>query len=129
MNAKEEYEQITELIDAERERHLNRLITALAAVYQGENENTDAAEASDDDTRKRRDEENTAMTALLALRIKAECEGIRFHLSNHIRQMKEDIEKLISYVQSLEYEWEISDAVKVTPMIFSVPSALLKTEQ
>ncbi|OUO76752.1 hypothetical protein B5F53_16005 [Blautia sp. An249] len=112
MNAKEEYEQITELIDAERERHLNRLITALAAVYQGENENTDAAEASDDDTRKRRDEENTAMTALLALRIKAECEGIRFHLSNHIRQMKEDIEKLISYVQSLEYEWEISDAVK-----------------
>lgn len=112
MNAKEEYEQITKLIDAERDRHLKRLITALAAVYQGENENTDAAEASADGAIQRRDEESTAMTALLSLKIKAGCGEIRFHLSNCIEQIKEDIEELISYVRRLEYEWKISDAVK-----------------
>ena len=112
MNGKEEYEQITKLIEAEKDRHLDRLITALVAINQEENESMETAETSTDETIQRRDEEHSAMVTLLSLRIKAGCEGIRFHLFDCLDQIKEDIKELISNVQSLEYEWEITDAVK-----------------
>src|SRR5699024_12598916 len=67
--------------------------------------------STDDDTRKR-DEDHIAMTALLALRIKMSCEIMRSNQSGSLKQINEDIKKLLSNVQRVEYEWEISDAVR-----------------
>lgn len=58
------------------------------------------------------DDEYIAMLSLFSLRIKAGCELIRFGLSDMLGQFKEDIGELLSNVQSLEYEWKISETVR-----------------
>lgn len=52
------------------------------------------------------------MISLLSLRIKVGCELIRSGFLDKQEQLRDDLEKLISNVQSVEYEWKISDAVR-----------------
>ena len=112
MNVQEEYEQITKLIDAEKDRHLDRLIAALVATNQKDNNKSDPSDSSDDASLEKRDEEHTAMAALLSLRIKVGCKGIQAHQLDCIDQIKDDIAELVSNVQSLEYEWELTESIK-----------------
>lgn len=112
MKVKEDYEQISRLIDTEKDRHLDRLFDALVSLSHNQNEEIESAEISTDDDIIKRDEEHTAMTALLALRIKISCEIIRSNQSGILEQIKEDLKEILSNVQCLEYEWEISDAVR-----------------
>ncbi len=46
------------------------------------------------------------------LRIKTECELIREGSRDLVEQVKEDIEELVSHVQSFEYESTISEMVR-----------------
>lgn len=112
MKVKEEYEQISKLIDAEKDKSLERLINTMVSLNHNQNQGTEFAETSTDDDIRKRDEEHIAMTALLALRIKISCEIIRSNQSGSLKQINEDIKKLLSNVQRVEYEWEISDAVR-----------------
>lgn len=112
MKAKEKYEQISKLIEAEKDKRLRRLINALVPLNRDQNENSESAETSTDQDIRERDEEHTTMAALLALRIKVSCEIIRANQTGALEQMKEDIKEFLSNVQSLEYEWQISDAVR-----------------
>lgn len=109
---KQEYEDITRLIDTEKEKKMDRLISALVSLEQRENKETNLKEKSSEDRLLKNDDEYIAMISLLSLRIKAGCELIRSGLSNMLGQFKEDIEELLSYVQSLEYEWKISETVR-----------------
>lgn len=112
MKAKEKYEQISKLIEAEKDKRLSRLINALVSLNRDQNENSESVETSTDQDIRERDEEHTTMAALLALRIKVSCEIIRSNQTGTLKQIKEDIKEFLSNVQSLEYEWKISDAVR-----------------
>lgn len=109
---KQEYEDITRLIDIEKEKKMDQLISALVSLEQRENKETNSKEKSSEDRLLKNDDEYIAMISLLSLRIKAGCELIRSGLSDMLGQFKEDIEELLSYVQSLEYEWKISETVR-----------------
>ena len=109
---KQEYEDITRLIDTEKEKKMDQLISALVSLEQRENKETNSKEKSSEDRLLKNDDEYIAMISLLSLRIKAGCELIRSGLSDMLGQFKEDIEELLSYVQSLEYEWKISETVR-----------------
>lgn len=110
--AKQEYEYVTRLIDAEKEKRLDWLITAFVSLEQGKNIKSNSDEDSSDDSLRRNDDEHVVMISLLSLRMKAGCELIRFGFSDKLEQLKEDIKELVSNVQSFEYEWKISEAVK-----------------
>lgn len=111
MRVEKELEQVNELIETEKNKHLDRLITALLSIEQAQNEPHPPQKSSDDEI-EAHDEEHTAMIALLLLRIMINCRMIHDNLSSHDIQLKEDVVELISNVKSLEYEWEISDTVK-----------------
>lgn len=111
MRVEKELEQVNELIEAEKNKHLDRLITALLSIEQAQNEPHPPQKSSDDEI-EAHDEEHTAMIALLLLRIMINCRMIHDNLSSHDIQLKEDAVEFISNVKSLEYEWEISDTVK-----------------
>ena len=81
MKAKEEYEQISKLIDTEKDKSLERLINTMVSLNHDQNQGTEFAETSTDDDIRKRDEEHIAMTALLALRIKISCEIIKSNQS------------------------------------------------
>ena len=106
MKAQQEYESLTELIEAQKEKKLNRFIAALAAVIQ------ETDEKSDQDTSSEEDDEDIVLISLFSLRIKAECKLIREGSRDLVEQVKEDIEELVSHVQSFEYESTISETVR-----------------
>ena len=106
MKAQQEYESLTKLIEAQKEKKLNRFIAALAAVIQ------ETDEKSDQDTSSEEDDEDIALISLFSLRIKAECKLIREGSRDLVEQVKEDIEELVSHVQSFEYESTISETVR-----------------
>lgn len=109
---KQEYEDITRLIDDEKEKRLDQLITALVSIEQGKNRESNSDEDSSEDRFRRNDDEHVVMISLLSLRVKAGCELIRFGFCDKFEQFKEDIEELVSNVQRFEYEWELSEAVR-----------------
>lgn len=109
---KQEYEDITRLINTEKEKK-DQLIFALISLEHEKNKEFNSKEKSSEDRLLKNNDEYIAMISLLSLRIKAWCELIRFKASDKLRQFKEDIEKLISNVQSLEYECKISETVRI----------------
>ena len=106
MKAQQEYESLTKLIEAQKEKKLNRFIAALAAMIQ------ETDEKSDQDTSSEEDDEDIVLISLFSLRIKAECKLIREGSRDLVKQVKEDIEELVSHVQSFEYESTISETVR-----------------
>ncbi len=76
MKAQQEYESLTKLIEAQKEKKLNRFIAALAAVIQ------ETDEEPDQDTSSKEDDEDIVLISLFSLRIKADCklnsEGERY---------------------------------------------------
>ena len=71
MKAQQEYESLTERIEAQKEKKLNRFIAALAAVIQ------ESDEEPAKDTSSEEDDEDIVLISLFSLRIKTECELIR----------------------------------------------------
>ena len=106
MKAQQEYESLTERIEAQKEKKLNRFIAALAAVIQ------ESDEEPAKDTSSEEDDEDIVLISLFSLRIKTECELIREGSRDLVEQVKEDIEELVSHVQSFEYESTISEMVR-----------------
>ena len=106
MKAQQEYESLTERIEAQKEKKLNRFIAALAAVIQ------ESDEEPAKDTSSEEDDEDIVLISLFSLRIKTECELIREGYRDLVEQVKEDIEELVSHVQSFEYESTISEMVR-----------------
>ena len=106
MKAQQEYESLTERIEAQKEKKLNRFIAALAAVIQ------ESDEEPAKDTSSEEDDEVIVLISLFSLRIKTECELIREGSRDLVEQVKEDIEELVSHVQSFEYESTISEMVR-----------------
>ncbi|MDO4294577.1 MAG: CHAT domain-containing protein [bacterium] len=98
----EEYEEISKRIESEKEKSFRRL---LVERY--------ADDGASEDSSKKDYEENIVMVALLSLRIKVGCEFVRLEHSDKLEQLKEDMEELVSNVQSLEYEWTISEQVRL----------------
>ena len=98
MKAQQEYESLTERIEAQKEKKMNRFIAALAAVIQ------ESDEEPAKDTSSEEDDEDIVLISLFSLRIKTECELIREGSRDLVEQVKEDIEELVSHVQSFEYE-------------------------
>ena len=96
MKAKEKYEQISKLIEAEKDKRLSRLINALVSLNRDQNENSESAETSTDQDIRERDEEHTMMAALLALRIKVSCEIIRSNQTGTLKQIKELVQRFES---------------------------------
>lgn len=85
---------------------MNRFIAALAAVIQ------ESDEEPAKDTSSEEDDEDIVLISLFSLRIKTECELIREGSRDLVEQVKEDIEELVSHVQSFEYESTISEMVR-----------------
>ena len=106
MKAQQEYESLTERIEAQKEKKMNRFIAALAAVIQ------ESDEEPAKDTSSEEDDEDIVLISLFSLRIKTECELIREGSRDLVEQVKEDIEELVSHVQSFEYESTISEMVR-----------------
>ena len=72
-----QYNEISELINKEEEKHLDRLISAVVSIELKENgEACHPKEESDDNSKQRRDE-HIAMASLLSLRIHMGCFLIR----------------------------------------------------
>lgn len=111
MSIEKELEQVNRLIEAEKNKYLDCLITALVSIEQDQKD-PHSAETSTDDEMKTRDEEDTKMIALLSLRIMLNCKIIHDNTFDCNRQLKEDVAEIISYVKSFEYEWEVSDVVR-----------------
>ena len=103
MRVEKELEQVNGLIEAEKNKHLDRLITSLLSIEQAQKE-PHPPKTSSDDEMEAHDEEHTAMIALLLLRILINCRMIHNNVRSHDSQLKEDAVELISNVKSLEYE-------------------------
>lgn len=108
----EEYETVSKLIDFEKEKNMDRLVSAIAAISLRENGETELVSENDSNTFLRDNDEDIAIVSLLSLRIKAGCALVRDGFIEKKKQLKEDIEKLISSVQTIEYEWSLSDNVR-----------------
>ena len=106
MKAQQEYEFLTEHIETQKERELERFIETLESVVQESDEKT--AENSSNEE----DDTNIVFISLFSLRIKAECKLIREGFQYMLKQVKEDIKELVSYVQRFEYESTISETVR-----------------
>ena len=88
MKAQQEYESLTERIEAQKEKKMKRFIAALAAVIQ------ESDEEPAKDTSSEEDDEDIVLISLFSLRIKTECELIREGSRDLVEQVKEDIEEL-----------------------------------
>ena len=106
-----QYNEISELIDKEKEKSLDRLISAIVSIEQKENGETCTKDETEDDSKRRRDE-HIAVASLLSLRIKAGCILIQSGQADKLDQLREDLDNLVSNVKNLEYEWEITETVK-----------------
>lgn len=107
-----QYNEISELIHKEEEKNLERLISAIVTIELKENGKACNSKEKSDDNNKRRRNEHIAMASLLSLRIHTGCFLIRSGQTDKPEQLREDLENLVSNVKSLEYEWEITEAVK-----------------
>lgn len=82
MKAQQEYESLTERIEAQKEKKMNRFIAALAAVIQ------ESDEEPAKDTSSEEDDEDIVLISLFSLRIKTECELIREGSRDLVEQVK-----------------------------------------
>ena len=105
MKAQQEYESLTAARAA-----MNRFIFFSFCASMRSVRDSDEEPAKD--TSSEEDDEDIVLISLFSLRIKTECELIREGSRDLVEQVKEDIEELVSHVQSFEYESTISEMVR-----------------
>ena len=103
-------EALREEIEKERDKNLFRLLKNLKfAIDNEDGEETSGSESEDDNDDKK--EGDLAVVALLCMIINIECQLIQSGYKEYRKPMKKDITDLMNLVQSLEYDWRLSNDV------------------
>lgn len=102
---------ISEEIDKEKEREMSRLISSLANILIGAQEEESVSGQVNESGDNNSKQHEKTLFSLLCLRISISCRLCCEGETDYKRQIAEDIDDAIEVVKNIEYVWEITDEV------------------
>lgn len=106
----EQYQIITDKLEQIENEEMDDLISSFGEILIAEHNLSASVQKTDQDSGKQL-EHNKAKFALLCLKIAVNCQMLKLGYGEYEEQLEPDISKAIKQAESIEYKWNIDNAV------------------